>query len=102
MGSLSTSPTFCSGNSSSFSSGGGGRGGGTSPSGKGGLATALASITMGEMDPIGPSRYARCPGNQHLRLNVCHGNSALVDVFLDRLLGSIQQRFGVDGFIHQT
>lgn len=45
MGSLSTSPAFCSGNSSSFSSGGGGRGGGTSPSGKGGLGGACSSLT---------------------------------------------------------
>lgn len=42
-----------------------------------------------QQDPISPSCYARCPGNQHLRLNVCHGNSALVDVFLDSLLRSI-------------
>lgn len=45
MGSLSTSPTFCSGNSSSFSSGGGGRGGGTSPSGSGGFGGACSSLT---------------------------------------------------------
>lgn len=45
IGSLSTSPAFCSGNSSSFSSGGGGRGGGTSPSGKGGLGGACSSLT---------------------------------------------------------
>lgn len=45
MGSLSTSPAFCSGKSSSFSSGGGGRGGGTSPSGKGGFGGACSSLT---------------------------------------------------------
>lgn len=45
MGSLTISPAFCSGNSSSFSSGGGGLGGGTSPSGRGGLGGAASSLS---------------------------------------------------------
>lgn len=45
MGSLTMSPAFCSGNSSSFSSGGGGLGGGTSPSGRGGLGGAASSLS---------------------------------------------------------
>lgn len=49
MGSLTTSPAFCSGNSSSFSSGGGGLGGGTSPSGRGGLGGASSSLSCKDM-----------------------------------------------------
>lgn len=45
MGSLTISPAFCSGNSSSFSSGGGGLGGGTSPSGRGGFGGAGSSLS---------------------------------------------------------
>lgn len=45
IGSLTISPAFCSGNSSSFSSGGGGLGGGTSPSGSGGFGGACSSLT---------------------------------------------------------
>lgn len=45
IGSLTISPAFCSGNSSSFSSGGGGLGGGTSPSGSGGFGGACSSFT---------------------------------------------------------
>lgn len=48
MGSLTISPAFCSGNSSSFSSGGGGLGGGTSPSGRGGLGGAASSLSYKE------------------------------------------------------
>lgn len=55
-----------------------------------------------QQDPIGSSGDAGCPGDQHLRLVIGHCYLTLVQVFLNGVFWCIQQRPGVDRFIHQT
>ncbi len=55
-----------------------------------------------QQDPIGSPGDAGCPGDQHLRLVIGHSYLTLVQVFLNGLFWCIQQRPGVDRFIHQT
>lgn len=53
-------------------------------------------------DTVGSAGDAGGAGDQHLRLVVGHCHTTLVQVLLDRFLRSIQQRFGIDGLVHQT
>lgn len=65
IGSLTMSPAFCSGNSSSFSSGGGGLGGGTSPSGRGGLGGAASSLSYEGKVVLTVEESSLCYLNDH-------------------------------------